>query len=157
MEATRTKRSATRSRTFRTFATLDEQEERDVCARIKQARKEKGLTQQEMADLLNVEKRTYQNYEDYRVPYKLLDKIAKLVAKPPEWLLYGDGPEYLNRMARVEERLEQMSSQLDRLLKQMRATAVTGAVRRAGESDRKSARKSPPKRGAKESRSQPDS
>src|SRR5690349_7984096 len=112
MEATRTKRSATTRRTLRTFGTLDPQEEREICARIKQARKEKGLTQQEMADLLNVEKRTYQNYEDYRVPFKLLDKIAKLTDKPQEWLLYGEGPEFLNRMARMEERLEAMGAQL---------------------------------------------
>lgn len=154
MEASRTKRSATRSRTFRTFATLDEREEKEICARIKEARKEAGFTQQQMADLLNVEKRTYQLYEATRVPFRRLEEIGKLTGRPREWLLYGDGPDFFNRLSRMEERIDAMSAQLDRFFEQMSATAVIEAVERAGEESRRSAAQQPQAPGAKAKRNQ---
>jgi transcriptional regulator with XRE-family HTH domain len=146
MTTTRTNRSLPANRTFRTFATLDEREEREICARIKQARVEAGLTQQQAADLLHIEKRTYQNYEDFRVPFRSLEEIGNVLGKPKEWLLYGDGPEFTNRIARMEEAMKEMDRKLDRVLTQMRATPVRDAVKKAGRESRKPADESRPAR-----------
>jgi DNA-binding XRE family transcriptional regulator len=91
MTTTRTKRSLQGSHTFRTFATLDEREEREICARIKQARIEAGLTQQQVSDLLHIEKRTYQNYEDYRVPFRSLEEIGSSSASRRNGCCTGTG------------------------------------------------------------------
>lgn len=69
---------------------MDARLQQDICARIQQARKEAGYTQQEMADLLGMTMRGYQNYESTRVPFRWLDKIAELTGKSQEWLLRGD-------------------------------------------------------------------
>lgn len=152
MTTTRTKRSLQGSHTFRTFATLDEREEREICARIKQARIEAGLTQQQVSDLLHIEKRTYQNYEDYRVPFRSLEQIGSVLGKPKEWLLYGDGPEFTNRIKRMEETMAELDRKLDRVLTQMRATPVRDAVKKAGQESRKPAAESRPKRQPKGNR-----
>ena len=64
--------------------------QREICARIKLARVEAGFTQQEMADLLNMSMRGYQNYESDRVPWREIDKIADLTGRTQEWFLRGD-------------------------------------------------------------------
>lgn len=69
---------------------MDAYLERQICARIKQARIEAGLTQEDMAGLLNVTGRAIQNYESRRVPFRRLEEIAKLTAVSQEWLLRGD-------------------------------------------------------------------
>jgi len=63
----------------------------EIPARIKQARKEAGMTQNELAALLQVQPRTYQNYELDRVPWNLMNEIAAATGKSAEWLLHGDG------------------------------------------------------------------
>ena len=57
--------------------------------RIKQARKNKGLTQEELADLLNITARGLQNYErNTRQPrIEMLNKIAKILRVPLESLV----------------------------------------------------------------------
>jgi transcriptional regulator with XRE-family HTH domain len=52
---------------------------------------EAGFTQEEMADLLHMTMRGYQNYESDRVPWRTLDKIAELTNVTQEWLLRGNG------------------------------------------------------------------
>lgn len=64
--------------------------EKMICERIKQARIEAGFTQTEIADLLSITPRGYQNYEDARVPWRKLEQIAKLTNVSQEWLLHGD-------------------------------------------------------------------
>lgn len=68
---------------------MDDRLQRAICARIKQARTTAGLTQQEMADLLDLTLRGYQNYEDDRVPFKRISDIARLTKTDERWLLYG--------------------------------------------------------------------
>lgn len=69
---------------------MDAYLERQICQRIKQARKGAGLTQQEMADLLDLTLRGYQNYEKARAPFRRLDDIARLTGVSQEWLLHGE-------------------------------------------------------------------
>jgi DNA-binding transcriptional regulator YiaG len=52
----------TNSRTFRTFLLLMEVEPEKIRARLRQARKEAGLSQAAMAELLKVHKRSVENY-----------------------------------------------------------------------------------------------
>jgi transcriptional regulator with XRE-family HTH domain len=71
---------------------MDAHLQRQICARIKLARVEAGYTQDEMASLLNMTMRGYQNYESNRVPFKHLEKIAELTNVTQMWLLRGDLP-----------------------------------------------------------------
>lgn len=80
----------TKSRTFRTFLLLMELEPEKIRRRLRQARKDTGLTQHQMADLLGVHKRTVENYEHVRVPWDHLTEYARITNRPPEWFLYGD-------------------------------------------------------------------
>lgn len=69
---------------------MDEHLQLQICERIKQARKAAGLTQEDMASLMNVTPRAYQNYERNRVPFRRLGDIARLTGSEQEWLLRGD-------------------------------------------------------------------
>lgn len=68
---------------------MDAHLQKQICARIKQARKAAGLTQEDAANLLNVTTRAYQNYERDRVPFRSLSKIAKMLNVSEQWLLHG--------------------------------------------------------------------
>lgn len=68
---------------------MEENRRKQICARIKDARRVAGYTQPEMADLLGLTLRGYQNYEDERVPFGRLTEIAKLTNVEERWLLYG--------------------------------------------------------------------
>jgi transcriptional regulator with XRE-family HTH domain len=77
-------------------------EERAIRSRIKQARKEAGLTQEQIAELIGVEDRTYQNYEREddkgRTPWRMMNAIAAATGKPQEWLLHGDAPDLMTSL-----------------------------------------------------------
>lgn len=65
-----------------------------ICQRIGQARDEAGLTQPELAELLEpkVHMRTIQTWESVkqpRVPWDRLDEIARVTGRTKEWLLHG--------------------------------------------------------------------
>lgn len=81
---------------------MDEHLQREICARIKEARIEAGMTQDEMADLLGMGMRGYQNYESIRVPFRRLDEIAKLTGTTQEWLLRGDDPAEASNPSQLE-------------------------------------------------------
>lgn len=98
---------------------MDAHLQRQICARIKLARKEAGFTQQEMADLLAMTLRGYQNYESDRPPWRELDKIAELTNVTQVWLLRGDLPgengaspptyeAVLERLGQIEESVESL-------------------------------------------------
>lgn len=80
----------TNSRTFRTFLLLMELEPEKIRGRLRVARKEAGFTQQQLADVLGVHKRTIENYENERVPWDHLNEYAALTNRPVEWFLYGE-------------------------------------------------------------------
>lgn len=118
-----------------------------ICARIKQARKAAGLTQEDMANLLNVTTRAYQNYERDRVPFRSLGKIANLTNVTQEWLLHGapaeatlahgellravaEGVEQIERSA--EEVLQRLDEALARLGRIEAAVLPPGDARHTG-------------------------
>jgi transcriptional regulator with XRE-family HTH domain len=85
--------------------------------RIKQARLEAGLTQDQLADLIGVGMRQVQYYEaGDSDPYRKLRQIAEATGKPMEWLLRGEAatqPEDLaERLGRLEEKLDEIARRL---------------------------------------------
>lgn len=63
---------------------------RDLGAKIKQARKEKGISQRELAQLVGLTKSTIQRYESSNITdikIVVIDAIAKALNVSPEWLI----------------------------------------------------------------------
>jgi transcriptional regulator with XRE-family HTH domain len=83
----------------------------EIGRRVAQARKEAGLTQQELADRLEVTKRSLQGYESGAViPYRHLGRLADLLGRGAAWFLAGD-------RARVREELAEALRERDRAFK----------------------------------------
>ena len=63
----------------------------EIGERIKQARKEAGLTQEELADLVEVTARTIQAYEAGDIDaYRKLNKLAEVLRRDISWFLHGE-------------------------------------------------------------------
>jgi PAS domain S-box-containing protein len=90
----------------------------EIGNRIAQARKEAGLTQQELAERLLVTRRSVQGYESGAVvPYRRLNTLAEALGRSAAWFLSGD-PEALRSEDDVRKGLrrllhEELSSLLD--------------------------------------------
>lgn len=78
---------------FERAGRMDERLQAEICARIKQARIESGMTLEELADTLGVTPRAYWNYENNRVPFRRLKEIAEVTGARFDWLLRGDAVE----------------------------------------------------------------
>lgn len=63
--------------------------------RLIAARKDQGMSQQEVADLIHVSSRSMQAYEsDDVIPYRYLRELSEVLEKPMGWILHGeDAPE----------------------------------------------------------------
>lgn len=102
---------------------MAELERAAISKRLGESRRNAGLTQQQIADLLHVHKRSTEDWESPRkhvVPFDRLGEWAQLTGVSREWLLYGDEStatddqvaelrrevrEVLERVTRIEERL----------------------------------------------------
>lgn len=95
----------------------------EVGARIVASRREVGLTQVELAELVGASQRAMQGYENgERVPYRLMAEIARIVNKPMAWLLHGDKA-ILDRdeqLTRIEGVLGDVLKSLDGLKRSVR-------------------------------------
>jgi transcriptional regulator with XRE-family HTH domain len=87
---------------------MAELQKADITARIREARIESGLTQPEMAELLDVGSRTYQNYESDRVPWGLLGRIADATGRSVPWLLHGREEPPIEGLADLERKLDKL-------------------------------------------------
>lgn len=101
---------------------MAELQEAEIRARIKSARRQAGLSQVQMAELLEVIPRTVQNYENDHVPWARLKDIAEIAGVSTRWLLHGDedteaspGPEAPNQLDRIEERLSELEAVLRKM------------------------------------------
>jgi transcriptional regulator with XRE-family HTH domain len=66
-------------------------EEGTIGRRIAQARREAGLTQEELGQLIGVTTRSVQGYEAGNVvPFRHLGKLESATGKTRGWLLYGE-------------------------------------------------------------------
>jgi transcriptional regulator with XRE-family HTH domain len=103
--------AATNERNFRTFLLMAQFEAAEIGARIRQARKERGLSQQQLAEIGPFSKRSLQDYETGKtIPYSHLRDLARLLHKPEEWFLYGVEP-----ISQDEELLAQLRVLPDRI------------------------------------------
>lgn len=110
---------------------MSELQRQDIVRRIRQARKEAGLSQPEMADAINVAPRTYQNYESSRVPWGLINDIARVSGKSPEWLLHGEPapvPDINAILGGTGGRLQVVEAKLDLILKTLGVSEESAAV-----------------------------
>lgn len=105
--------------------------ERDrITSRIKQARVEAGLTQEEMADVLNVTQRAYQNYESIRVPWRHLQTIGEVTGKPREWFLRDEkDPDPAVRLEELSRRVDQILDVLERMEERLGELTAAQSVR----------------------------
>jgi DNA-binding transcriptional regulator YiaG len=120
-------RSATKTRNERTFTSraylerlMGELDRAAICQRIGQAREEAGLTQPELADLLQppVHWRTIQTWESVRsprVPWDRLDEIARITGRSRDWLLHGDETVSATAVERLEAAAEVLAAEVARL------------------------------------------
>lgn len=98
---------------MRTLLLLSVFEPQDIGARIAVARKEAGLTQEELGDIVGVSTRSIQGYEYGDVPpYRYINKIAEVVNRSVAWLLHGEEAEdtitNAQRLAHIEEQLAEI-------------------------------------------------
>lgn len=99
-----------------------------IGARIARARRESGLTQEELASLVGVTARSIQGYEAGRVvPYRHLSRLAEITDRELGWFLESDDSAALAHVAArlvtvVEEvaeearRIREVAERLERLL-----------------------------------------
>lgn len=84
------KPAATNGRTFRTFLLMSQLQAQEIGARIKQKRRERGMTQDELAVMTSFSSRSLQDYENgVTIPYRHFQEIGRLLHATPEWLMYG--------------------------------------------------------------------
>jgi len=92
-----------------------------IRSRIREARKAAGLTQSELADALEVHKRTVENYERFRTPdYRMLNKIATVTNRPLEWFLHGAGASEDDRLDEALAELAAVRKQVEEILALLR-------------------------------------
>lgn len=127
--------AATNSREFRRFLLMAQFEAKEIGARIAQARREAGLTQEQLAELAPFSHRSLQDYERGQViPYRQMRDIAQLLGRPVEWFLHGekeDEPEVLEQLAELADRLERVEAMLRLIVPAADLAALDDQVRAA--------------------------
>lgn len=112
--------SATDARNLRTLLLLNVFAPEELGSRIKTAREQAGLTQDDLADIVGLSMRQIQNLESgTSKPYKHLATIAEATGRSVEWLLHGDAPTSADedRLREiVREEVSGLQAQLDRIL-----------------------------------------
>jgi transcriptional regulator with XRE-family HTH domain len=114
---TRTKLSATDVRNLQTLLLASVFEPGAIGGRIKQAREEAGLTQEDLADAIDVTTRTVQNYESGDTkPYKKIGPIADATGVSTRWLLHGEADEDQASLSQMAGELAEIREMLSRVL-----------------------------------------
>jgi len=126
-------RWTTETRNFRTFLLVAQLDPRAIQGRIRQAREEAGLTQQELADLVDRHKRTIENYENVRVPpWPELTKVARVLDRPIEWFLHGE-TESTDRIEAMDVKLDEVLDEIRTLRELVEALGGRQGISSAGE------------------------
>lgn len=80
----------------------------EVGRRIVQARKERGLTQVQLAAKIGVSQRSMQAYENGEtIPYNQLKKLSKALGRDQEWILHGEVEG--DRLGRLENKVDELT------------------------------------------------
>ncbi len=121
---------------------MAELEHKRIAGRIKDARKEAGITQHQMAELLGVIPRTYQNYESTsnpRIPWDRMSDIERITGKKVEWLLHGDAPDLMEVLeGKTTSTLDDISAKLDQVLERLAVVELSQATEAAAAADSRS-------------------
>lgn len=113
----RQKPAATNGRSFRSFLLVSQFEAAEIGSRIRQARDEKGLTQDELAAMCSFSKRSLSDYENgVTIPYKHLQELGRVLGKEPSWFLHGDAKE---PEPGLREEVRALRQELERLLRRL--------------------------------------
>lgn len=117
--------------------------QQEIGERIAQARKESGgMTQEELAELLNVSKRSVQDYEaGTTVPWKYFQLLEEVFKRPLSWFLHGEEEQLpqdlaqqladaMDALVAVAGRFESAATRLEALLPAETAPAPSGRKRR---------------------------
>jgi transcriptional regulator with XRE-family HTH domain len=95
-----------------------------IGGRIARARKESGLTQEELAALVGVSPRSIQGYEAGKVvPYRRMGQLAQAVNREVGWMLEGDPPDDAIRSDEVAQQLVGLVEEVSAEAKRIRAIA----------------------------------
>jgi transcriptional regulator with XRE-family HTH domain len=92
----------------------------NIGQRIAQARREAGLTQAQLAEALDITRRSIQGYEAGKVvPYRHLDELAAATGRSRGWLLRGESEDVVTALGAVGQRLvalvEQIADEAERI------------------------------------------
>ena len=97
-------------------------EEAAIMARTKEARERADLTQQQVADALEVHQNTVANWErQYVAPLKDLARFAAITHTTVEWILHGDDAP----VEGLAERLDRMERMLAEVLVRLPPAAAS--------------------------------
>ena len=103
--------------------------------RIARARKERGLTQEELAALIGVSPRSIQGYEAGSVvPYRRLSQLAAVCNRDFGWLLEGDTAddhELVERLVAVVQELSAETKRIGDVVERLEHLLVTSNGRRS--------------------------
>ena len=115
----RNKLSATDVRTLQTLLLASVFEQGSIGRRIAQARREAGLTQDELSDLVGVSMRTIQNWEGGDTSaYRHMRQIAEVTGRSLKWLLHGEDDESSDddRLTLLQGEVSEIREMLARVL-----------------------------------------
>lgn len=104
-------------------ALMAELDKAAISERLQRARRDAGLTQQEMADAMHLHKRSVEDYESVKnatVPFDRLDEWARICGTSKEWLLHGRDlqepvPETQGDLAALRAEVQDVQEQLGRI------------------------------------------
>src|SRR3990167_9427701 len=120
------KPAATNARNFRTFLLMQQFEAQEIGARIRQARREAGMTQEELATVSSFSQRSLQDYESgVTIPYRHLTELAAILRRSVAWFLHGaeaDRPP--EEDAALADRMTALEAQMQELVRAVRARRV---------------------------------
>jgi transcriptional regulator with XRE-family HTH domain len=143
--------AATDTRKVRTFGHGDlvadlmaELSRVQIAQRIATARKQAGLDQRELADVMRVHWRTVQDWESVKkqaTPWDRLDELASVTGVTKDWLLHGERGEVVPDGELLARRLEALEAAVtESVALTRRALELLEADERAGEEHRARAR-----------------
>jgi transcriptional regulator with XRE-family HTH domain len=103
---------------------MRQNDEGSIGWRIARARKERGLTQEELATAIGVSPRSIQGYEAGKiVPYRRLSQLAEVTNRDLGWLLEGDMHDNNGADSELVQRLVSLIEEVSADTKRIRAAA----------------------------------
>ena len=99
-----------------------------IGARIKQARLEAGMTQEQLAEVCSFSKRSLQDYEyGVTIPYKHLTELAAILRRSVAWFLHGaEADRSPEEDAALADRMAAVETQLQELVREVRRRRGAG-------------------------------